>query len=153
MGVPYEIKPKVFDVPGGQTITLKIDFPARSFISKVVVAQMAGALDDFTVELFNHADALEGTQASDSSSAETGDRVPLDCYRVCNPLTGSGGKLLYFSDEATGGHGLLFYCQDTPRADRQGQNGRNLYVRVTPSGAGAKKFALCVGGEAQVAGV
>lgn len=150
MGVPYEIKPVgLVAVPGGQSKTVLVDFPARSFISKIVVVQRDGAVDDFTVELFNHADALEGTEASASDAS--GEKVPLDCYRVCSPLVGTGGRLLYFSDEATGGHGLLFFCQDTD-PDRRGQVKRNLYLRITPAGAGNKTFAFCIGGESQIAG-
>lgn len=154
MGVPYETKPEAgVVVPGGQTKTLLLDFPARSLVSKIVVVQTAGTFDDFTVELFNHRDALEGTADSDSSSdSESGLRVPLDCYRVGGPKTGTGGKLLYFSDDATGGAGLMFYCQDPPKADRQGQIPRNLYVRISPAGAGDKTFAIVVGGESLVGG-
>lgn len=154
MGVPYETKPKAgILIAGGQTKTELVNWPSRSFISKVVVVQTSGNIDGFTVELFNHVDAMEGTERSDSSSDSDGDKIPLDCYRVGSPMTTDDDKLLYFSDEATGGHGLQFYCQDVDRADRRGQKQPNLYMRITPSGSGAKTFAYCIGGESQIAGV
>lgn len=157
MGVPYETKPKAgIVIPGGETETLTVPFPPRSLISKVVVIQTAGAMDGFTVELFNHVDSLEATKLSESSSdPETHASIPLDCYRVGSPLSVPSGqsRLFYFSDEATGGHGLLFFCQDSPRADRRGQNMPNLYLRITPNGSGSKTFAFCIGGESQLGGV
>lgn len=151
MGVPYEIKPVVVNVPGGQTKTVLVKFPARALISKVVVIQMNGNIDDFTVEMFNHADAMEATPASASSSDVDGHRLPLGVYRVGNPMIGRAGQLSYFSDETTGGAGFQFVCQDTD-PNRRGQSLQNLYVRITPGGTGSKDFALCVGGESQVGG-
>lgn len=150
MGVPYETKPVVVDVPGGQTKTVRLNFPARALISKLIVTQMTGALDDYTVEMFNHADAMEATEQSASSSDADGQRLPLDVYRVGNPKVGVAGKLAYFSDETTGGAGLQFYCQDEENPQRRGQVQRNLYVRISPGGTGSKSFAVCVGGDSQV---
>lgn len=150
MGVPYETKPVVVDVPGGTTKTVRLNFPARALISKIIVSQMSGNLDDFRVELFNHADALEATERSASSSDADGNRLPLDVYRVGNPKTGTNGLLAYFSDETTGGAGLQFYCQDAENPQRRGQVQRNLYLRISPGGTGGKSFAVCVGGDSQV---
>lgn len=155
MGVPYEIDPVAgVSVPGGTTRTEVVQFPARSFVSKIVVVQTSGPEDGFTVELFNHSNAAEGTEASESASAADGSKIPLDCYAICNPLVVPPGarSLKYFSDEATGGHGLLFVCKDPPRADRQGQSMRNLYLRITANGTGAKEFAYSIGGESQIGG-
>jgi hypothetical protein len=154
MSVVFETKPQAnISVPGGQTRTIIVKIPPRSFISKLVVVQQTGGIAGFTVEMFNHADALEGTQQSESSSDADGDKIPLSCYRVGSPLVELTDELLYFSDEATGGHGLAFFCQDAPRADRQGQHQGNLYIRITPGGSGAKTFALVVGGEQLISGV
>ena len=154
MSVPYEIKPIGGIVcPGGQTVVIKVKFPPRSFVSKLVVIQMSGSTEDFTVEMFNHANAEEGTPGSLSASDEAGNDIPLDCYRVGSPKIGTNGKLLYFSEESTGGHGLSFFCQDVERADRKGQVQSNLYIRIRPAGTGNKTFALVVGGESQISGV
>lgn len=163
MGISYETPPKSgIQVLAGQTRTIRVQFPARSFISKVVIEQYLGTLVNFTTELFNHRDAMEGTEESSSASdAESSGPVPLRLYKVGPALPSNGpGYLEYFSDSATGGHGLSFFSQDGPAAGRQGVVQRTLYVRITVPESGDptqdaedKRFALIIGGEIQIAGV
>ncbi len=149
MGAPYETPPFKVTVGGGESGAVQVRFPTRSFIHKIVVIQTLGTTESFNVELFSHADALGGTEASASSSDDDGNKIPLDCYRVGSTKTGENGSLMYFSDEATGGAGLPFVCHDVDPG-RQGQKLQNLYVRITPAGTGAKEFMVCIGGDAAI---
>lgn len=152
MGAPWEKPPQSgIVVAGGTKTTVVLDVPSRSNIHKFVVIQYEGNEDPFSVALYNHMNALEGTEASESASYSdplVQARVPLDCYLIGLPLVSSGGKILYFSDDANGGSGMPFVSQDKPRADRQGQKGTKLYVVLDVTGTGEKKFAISVGGEA-----
>ena len=149
MGVPYETKPIAgIAITGSSARTIMVPFPSRAYINKVIVKQTAGGADGFKLELFNHKDALgEGSPSVD----EDGNPIPLDCYRICNLISvGNQTLYAYFSEETNGGTGMLFVCQDV-EPTRRGQRMRNLYIRITPNGSGAKTFAVCVGGDAEVA--
>jgi hypothetical protein len=149
MGVPYEIPPKAGIAATGTPIVEVIDWPDRSVISKIVVVQTEGVMEAFTVALYNHPQVEDGVQVSDSVGGEVG-KIPDDCFRVTPDLVaGAGGKLLYFSDEATGGYGYVFYGQKA-KDGRQGQRASKLYVKITPTSGGAKKYALCIGGMKEV---
>jgi hypothetical protein len=134
------------EIQGGDARVVAVDFPSRTSVSKIIVVQYDGVLADLTVALYNHVSVLEGTEMSDTVGSETGP-IPPDCYRVTPDLHGSNGKLIYFSDTATGGYGFIFYSQDRQPPGRQLGNVRKLYVKIAPQGSGAKKFALCIGGE------
>jgi len=146
MGVPYEIQPMSgIAISGGDTKTVEVIFPSRGYISKVVVQQTNGAEANFTVELFNHKDALEGTESSASDSEGDQGKIPLSCRRVGPVLNSDSlGILEYFSESRTGGAGFMFCNMDTPIANRKVGK---LYVRITPGGAGEQTYALTVGGE------
>ncbi len=152
MGAPWEKKPQSgIVVPGGTKTTVVLDVPSRSNIHKFVVIQYEGNEDPFSATLYNHKDALEGTEQSESSSYSDSDvqaRIPLGCYLIGLPLVSSGGAIKYFSDDANGGSGMPFVSQDPPRQDRQGQKGTKLYIVLDVTGTGEKKFAISVGGEA-----
>lgn len=154
MGAPWEKPPQSgIAVAGGTKTTVVLDVPSRSNINKLVIVQYEGVVVTFTATMYNHMDALEGTEASESSSYSdplVQARIPLDCYLIGLPLTSSGGKILYFSDDTNGGSGKPFVSQDPPRKDRQGQKGTKLYVVLDVAGSGEKKFAISVGGEAVI---
>lgn len=155
MSVPYETAPFVVEVGGGQVKTVQVNFPSRSLITKVIVKQIDGALGAFELDLYNHADALEGNEAS--QSADSGERFPLDVYRVSPDgatvfTADANGYLEYFSEFSSGGHGLMFFCQDESPANRSKKNQPNLYVRISPSGSGDKKFVVVIGGEQCISG-
>ncbi len=151
MGAPWENKPESgIVVQGGTRKTVTLDVPSRSNIHKLVIVQYEGNEDPFSASLYNHRDALEGTQQSESSSysdSEVQARIPLDCYLIGLPLVSSNGAIKYFSDDANGGSGMPFVSQDPPRKDRQGQKGTTLYIILDVTGSGEKKFAISVGGE------
>lgn len=140
----------------GSTVTVvAVPFPSRSFISKIVIEQYDGEPANFTIDMFNHNVVEEGGGLSESVGAPgyVGP-VPERLYKLGPTLSSdSPGVLEYFSDSATGGHGLGFFSQEDPPAGRQGFNVRKIYVRLTVQGNGEKKFAMCIGGEAQIAGV
>lgn len=152
MGVPYESEPISIEAVGGVATTIVVEFPGRSHIQKIIVSQISGVLVDFTIELFNYITAMPNEQ-SESLSDPEGDPIPLDCYRICSPLSSTTpGRFMHFTEEATGGQGYMFFCRDK-NPGRQGQIMRNLYLRITPAGSGPKTFVAVVGGEAQIAGV
>ena len=151
MGVPYEINPiPDVEVEAGETeVWLEVEFPTRTIISKVVVIQTDGGANDFTVELFNSAKPRDGLPAG----------VPEEMYLVGNPMVGTNGRLIHFSDDATGGHGLAFFSLDPRPAGRVISVGIPiLYIRITVSDGdsisspGEQPLVFCVGvgGEVQV---
>jgi len=149
VGVPYEIPPMAGIVAADATpIVVEIDWPDRSIISKIIVVQTGGTGEAFTVALFNHSQVSTGEATSDSVGAEVG-LIPDDCYRVTPDLVATAGKLIYFSDQATGGYGYVFFGQKS-LVGRQGQRIRKLYLRITPASSSAKTFALVVGGQKEV---
>jgi hypothetical protein len=93
------------------------------------------------------AEAAEAQFGGSASSSPLPDphpgKLPPDVWRVSPDLAGVNGKLLYFSDETTGGHGLTFVGQDK---DILGKS-RKLYISITPA-SGDATFAATCGGEA-----
>lgn len=146
MGVPYEIAPKIDEVNG--VTVFEIPWPHRSVISKLLVTQLDGAGENFTVALYNHEQVDTGSPVSDSETPVVG-KLPDDMFRVTPDLVASAGKLLYFSEQATGGYGYVFYGQKALDG-RQGQREGRLFLKITPVGAGARRFAYCVGGMKEV---
>lgn len=134
MGVPYENPPVTSDpISGGSHGIVEVDYPTRCTISAIKVVQASGTAVLFDVELFNH-----DPDVSD-------DGTPLLNYAVCNKKTASvAGRLLYFADEATGGHGYDFFNQDAPDATRFRTNMRKLYLRISPQGTGSKTFTVTI---------
>lgn len=151
MGTPYEIIKSGISVPGGTAVVVPLEFHGRARIEKLIVTQMSGNIEAFTVELFNHSDALEGTVGSESSVDADDNRIPLDNYLVASPFVGVSGRLRWFAPESAGGGGYLFVNQND-LAGRQGQKGRTIYVRISPAGVGAKTFAVTIAGETLVGG-
>lgn len=155
MGVPYEIAPMSgIQLAGGETKTFPVPFFNRSFINKLVVAQVGAAPRvSFTVELFNSQQALEGAAGSASAAEPDIGLLPLDVFRV-GPMMNSTspGLLLYFSENTTGGRGLMFYSQDPHDANKSSISKRNVYVRITTQGSGAQEFVLALGGEQEIGG-
>lgn len=148
MGVPYEAKPQVNVDIVGQPVVLEFPWPDRSVISKIIVVQTDGVAETFTVALYNHSQVATGNAESDSESPVG--KIPDDCFRVTHDIpSDSAGRLTYFSDHATGGYGFVFKSQED-LAGRQGQSARKVYVKITPAGSGAKKFAVTIGGMKEV---
>lgn len=148
MGVPYEIPPMAGIAVDGVPHVEVIDWPHRSRITKIIVTQTTGVLEAFTVALYNHPQVDGGEQTSDSLGDEVG-AIPDDHYRVTNDLVASaGGKLIYLAEDE-GGAGFGFFSQKA-KDGRQGQRDSKLYVKITPTGGGSKKFAITIGGEKEV---
>lgn len=149
MGVPYEAKPMAGIEVDSVPVVVEVPWPNRSVISKIIVVQTDGVQEAFTVALYNHPQVQTGEVTSDSVGPDIG-RLPDDVYRVTpNLVASSGGKLIYFSDQATGGYGYVFFSQKD-LAGRQGQKESKLYVKITPVSAGVKSIALCIGGQKEV---
>lgn len=148
MGVPYEAKPQVQIDVGATPVIVEFQWPDKSVISKIIVVQTEGVAENFTVALYNHSQVMTGEATSDSESPVG--KIPDDCYRVTDDIASTtAGKLLYFSDRATGGYGYMFKSQED-LAGRQGQSARKVYVKITPGGSGNKKFAITIGGMKEV---
>lgn len=151
MGVPYEIKPMVNVEVLGVPVVVEVDWPNRSVISKIIVTTTEGVGEAFGVTLYNHPQVLDGVQVSDSVGGEGNvGKIPDECFQVTPTLIANNlGRLLYFSDQATGGYGYVFFSQKD-LTGRQGQATRKLYVKIWPVGAGVKKVAICIGGMKEV---
>ncbi len=149
MGVPYEIPPiSGLQAKGGQANCFPIDFPSRSILNKLIITQIDGLSPvAFTAALYNSLVACQGQNESESVGA-IGGILPPDLYRVTPDLAGTGGKLMYFSETQTGGHGFVFFNQDVnvPEIARLG-NMRRIYLIVTPAGTANNVFAVALGGE------
>lgn len=149
MGVPYEIPPQIVSTPNATPVVFDFDWPDRSVISKIIVVQLDGTMEQFTVALYNHSQVQDGEQVSDSVGPDVG-RIPDDCFRVSPDIqANSSGKLMYFSDQATGGYGFVFFGQKS-LTGRQGQRERKVYLKISPVGAAAKRFAVVIGGMKEV---
>lgn len=147
MGVPYEMPPMGgLKVQGGSGGCFALPFPSRAIISKIVIIQTQGAIVSFTAALFNSEQACGGVPMSDSIPPDTGS-LPDDLYRVTPDLSGTTGKLIYFSDAATGGHGFSFVNQEKSGPKAHLGNMRQVYLRLNPQGSGEMEFAVCLGGE------
>ncbi len=149
MGVanPYEMPPMGgIEGVGGTPICVEIDYPSRALISKIVCVQTEGADQGFTLALFNAQRPCGGVAESDSLGDETG-LLPEDLYRVTPDFTSTDGKIVYFSDESTGGAGFVFFSQEKNTSAARLGNARKLYARITPGGSGSKKFSLALGGQ------
>jgi hypothetical protein len=148
VGVPYEMKPlSGLTAISGQPNCFEIDFPSRALINKIVVAQLDGAMDGFTVAIYNAMRPCLGVAESDSDGDETGN-LPDDLYRVTPDLSTSSDRLVYFSEESTGGTGFTFFNQDKGTSAARLGNARKLYLQITPAGTGPKTFAVALGGMA-----
>lgn len=146
MGVPYETKPQIVAVSG--PTVFEIPWPNRSVVSKLIVVQLEGTGEAFTAALYNHPQVQTGLAASDSLGAEVG-KIPDDCFRITPDLAATSGRLLYFSDQATGGYGYVFFSQEA-LAGRQGQGSPNIYLKITPVAGGSRRFAFVVGGMKEI---
>jgi hypothetical protein len=150
MSVPIESAPMVNIPIDGTTVkVIEVDWPHRSVISKILAVVTDGAADAFTLAVFNHSQVQTGIPSSDSVGDEVG-KIPNDMFRVTPDLVAeSNGKLLYFSEQSTGGYGYVVFSNEL-RADRQGQKKNKVYVTITAATPGARKIALLLGGMKEV---
>jgi hypothetical protein len=137
-------------VDGGASQCFTFQFPSRVIISKIVVIQTGGVVGDFTAALFNHIDACEGHPLSESDTFTEPSMGVLDpdVYRVTPDIQGTAGRLVYFSDAGSGGHGYVFYSQETLKESQLKRIGnvRRIHLRITPGGSGPKTFCAAIGG-------
>lgn len=149
-GVPYEIRPTAgFKAKGGQTTCFPIDFPSRAYLNRLAIVQVDGLPPvAFTAALYNAESACRGQNQSDSLSVGgPADILPPDLYRVTPDLVGTAGKLFYFSETQSGGHGFVFFNQDPASAPAAKLgNPRKIYLAITPAGAADNEFAVALGG-------
>lgn len=152
MGVPYETPPiSGIRTSGGQTVVKAVPFFNRTFINKLIVVQISGALVAFTVEMFNNKQAMEGEAGSASAPEPDTGEAPLNLFRIGPVMNNTGpGLLEYFSEDSSGGRGLMFYSQDADDANKSSKSNRHVYVKITTQGAGAQQFALVIGGEQEI---
>lgn len=150
MGVPYEIKPMVgIDLVDTIPTVVEIPWPHRSVISKILVNQTEGVANPFNVAIYNHSQVQSGVQASDSVGPDIG-KITNDMFRVTPDLpANSAGKLLYFSEQSSGGYGFVVFFQED-RSDRQGQKTNKLYVVITATTAGNRTVELLLGGMKEI---
>jgi len=149
MGVPYEMAPMANIQVAADPVVVELAWPDRSTISKIIVVQTDGVKANFSVGLYNHSQVKDGTATSDSAQPDVG-KIPNDCYRVTHEIPcDSAGQLVYFSDHETGGYGFVFKNMEH-NSDRQGQARSKLYLMITPTTAGAKSFAVAIGGVKEV---
>lgn len=149
MGVPYETKPAVSEeIEGTSPVVIEIDWPDRSVISKIIVVTTHGPGEAFTVALYNHPQVDTGEVTSDSIGEDVGS-IPDDLYRITPDLVATAGKLIYFSEQATGGYGFVMFGQ-AQLDGRQGQKRRKIYMKITPVSGTAKKIGYVIGGMKEV---
>lgn len=150
MSVPIESAPMVnVQLDGTTPKVIPVDWPHRSVISKIIAVVTDGAADAFTLAIYNHSQVDTGVPVSDSVGSDVG-KVPNDLFRITPDLVaGSNGKLLYFSEQSTGGYGYLVFSNE-PRPDRQGQRYNKVYVVITAATAGARRISLLLGGMKEV---
>jgi len=148
MSVPYEIEPQVQIPAAGSPVVVEINWPHRSVISKIIVVQTEGVGENFTVALYNHSQVVDGAQVSDSVGPYVG-KVDDDLFRVTPDLQATAGKLIYFSEQATGGYGYVVFNHNEPPG-RQKQRENKVYLKITPTGGSAKKYAVALGGMKEV---
>jgi hypothetical protein len=145
-GLPYETPVLVVAMQGGQAHCFGIPFPSRVFIKKLIVTQVSGANDPFTVDLYNSSKACAGGSLSESQPHSTGPtdpgRAPPENYKVIPTQNNVGYAVELFQTS----EGYVFFSHDKPHIP--GQNERRLYVKITAQGVGPKRFAVSVGGVA-----
>lgn len=145
--VPYEMPPQGgLIVPSSGLGCFKLKFPSRCWIVKIVVTQTDGPAADFTAALFNKENVCSGQEGSDSDrfTEPSIGILPDDVYRVTNDLSGTAGKLVYFTEQ-TGGYGYVFCSQDTDKnvfhGARIGQN-REIYLRIVAPPGVSRTYAI-----------
>jgi hypothetical protein len=141
----YEISPLEIGAAGAPVV-LAIPFPSRVTIQKLIVIQVGGTPENFTVELFNHAPAAGGTDFSSPAPPLAGGNavVPEEIYRVCAPLTSDApGKLSKI------GVSFSFFSHQDQADGPLTVNRRVLYMRITPSTGQAKTFVVMIGSKAE----
>lgn len=130
----YETAPIAVDVAGAP-VFLEVPFPSRISVKKVIVVQTAGALEDFTVELFNNGSVMALTPGPPMVPGE-------ELYRVCPPLHSDAPGLL-----SRLGEDFVFYSHEETQ-DRPTVNRRVLYVRITPTSPAPKTYNVLLGAKA-----
>lgn len=140
----YEIEPMSGIIcPAGQDTVIRVPFPGRSLITKLVIAQIGGIAAAFSAEMFNN-EVLDAAplSASDSEGEDTG-IIPDECWAIA-PLMNSdaNGLLKYFNAAGE----LYGFYSHTKTPEQEIGRDRNLFIRIRPSGSGDKEYCLIVGG-------
>lgn len=152
MGTPYETIPQSgITVNGGESLAFAVPFFSRGRICIVKCLQYEGVMENFTLELYNRNVILtehSGSSLSDIDPNAGGvGPIPNEIYHVAT-LEGVNGVLRYNAED-DGGEGYLYFQQDsnTQGGARFGAFRKpQVYIRLTPSGTGEKKFSLLLGG-------
>lgn len=126
----------------GETTQLELGFFSEGFIKKIVVKQVGGETQDFTLDVYNSKKAFIAA-ASSGGEAQDGDySADPESYKVFSSVAGTGGEYLTLIDE----YGRAFKNQDGPLSDRR----RRIYLAITPIGSGEATWDITISGWSDV---
>lgn len=131
MGIPYT-RQQAFTVPGGETRCVHLRVPYRGTLTRLVVRQISGDVDGFTLNLFDRQDACPGVSEQDAN--------PEDA-ELHDPLVHQ-----LMAEQTPGGDALELYALSIPyvNQDEQDLTSRRphdaLWMTVAVGGSGDKGF-------------
>ena len=138
----YEKTYRSIEAPLGESTHLELGFFSEGFIKKIVIKQVGGTLQNFTVNVFNSRKAF--LSASSSGGADYSGEYSADpeSYKVFDSVSGTSGEYLLLTDD----YGRAYKNQDGPLSDRK----RKIYIALAPEGTGSATWDITLSGWSDV---
>lgn len=138
----YENHYRSVAASNGSKTNLSLGFFSEGFIKKIVIRQVGGDYNSFSVDVYNSQKAFNAESSSGGSAADGNYASDPESYRVFPSASGSSGEYLTISDQ----YGMLFKNQDGPLSDRK----RKIYIAIEPQGSGAATWDITISGWSDV---
>ena len=138
----YENHYRSVAAPNGSRTNLSLGFFSEGLIKKIVIRQVGGEYNPFSVDVYNSKKAFNADSSSGGSATGGDYAMDPESYRVFPSASGSSGEYLTISDE----YGRLFKNQDGPLSDRK----RKIYLSIQPQGSGDATWDITISGWSDV---
>lgn len=109
--------------------------PTRGVLRKLVIKQLNGALDGFTLNAYNRRDACSSV-AEISNSFDTQDLADPDLHKICAEVSVSSTNRL------SAQYGLSNAYENLDEQDNRRTGNSRIYFEINASGSGDKTFQI-----------
>lgn len=151
--VPHEYIYPTINATGGTELGIKLPVSPRGIISKLIVYDLSTTAEGFTYQLYNASIACP--PGNNPTTVATGNNVVYELYQVSPQFTVASGKRVSANSQGSSEDGtvnlnLAYVNMDTLKGnsavstDTSTNPGNALYLKLNPSGSGAKKFAVAL---------
>jgi hypothetical protein len=136
MTTPY-VREIEFMATGGEDVCVTLPAPGKGVIHRIIVKQLGGTLEGYSLDLFDRADCCAGAASLSLNLEDLSSRIDADLHKIIATRT-----------VAAPNASLELFDLEQPYANRDEQDKwqrrttNAIYLNLRPAGTGEKSFAI-----------